>query len=125
MKGVKYSLENINEKTGRPPRCYSDSQWQKDFVEIKLSVQPSSEKKMRAIRESNNITGTYHGKFQYQYYCDLINDILYNIRHGETDYCYYIYQISDLLKYEYDRLQVEWLSDDECFKVSLTNNLEK
>lgn len=62
---------------------------------------------------------TYHGKTQYQYYCDFINDILSNIRKGGIDYCFYIYQVAELLKYEYDKLQVRYLEKEKCFRLSL------
>lgn len=114
----------VNEKTGKPPKEYSDLQWQQDFKRIKDKVQPSHSKKMRVIPEPTNFTGTYHGKTQYQYYCDFINDILSNIRSGGTDYCFYIYQISELLKYEHDRLQAEWLPEERCFKLCLKNKIE-
>lgn len=112
-------MEVINEKTGRPPKDYTNSQWQQDFIHIRAVVQPSLFKKMKVIPETRNSIDTYHGKTQYQYYCDSINDILYNIRKGEPDYCYYIYQIAELLKYEYDRLQAVWLEKEHCFKLSL------
>ena len=118
-KGGKIWLETINERTGKPPKNYSDLQWQQDFSRIREMVQPSSLKKMNVIQEPHNFVGTYHGNTQYQYYCDFINDILSNIRRGEVDYCFYIYQISELLKYEHDRLQAELLPNDGCFKLSL------
>ena len=76
-------------------------------------------KKMRVIPEPRNFVGTYHGKTQYQCYCDFINDVLNSIRRGKPDYCYYIYQIAELLKYEHDRLQAVWLEEERCFKLSL------
>lgn len=118
-KEVIYALEVINEKTGRPPKDYTNSQWQQDLIRIRAVVQPSSFKKMRVIPEPRNFVGTYHGKTQYQCYCDFINDVLNSIRRGKPDYCYYIYQIAELLKYEQDRLQAEWLEEYRCFKISL------
>lgn len=109
----------INEKTGRPPKGYTDYQWQKDLIYIRAVIKPSSFKRMKVIPESHNFIGTYHGKTQYQYYCDFINDILSNIRRGNTDYCYYIYQIAELLKFEHDKLQAEWLEELNCFKLTL------
>lgn len=106
-------------KTGRPPKDYTDSQWQQDLIRIRAVVQPSSFKKMRVIPEPRNFVGTYHGKTQYQCYCDFINDVLNSIRRGKPDYCYYIYQIAELLKYEHDRLQAVWLEEERCFKLSL------
>lgn len=114
-----YALEVINEKTGRPPKDYTDSQWQQDLIRIRAVVQPSSFKKMRVIPKPRNFVGTYHGKTQYQCYCDFINDVLNSIRRGKPDYCYYIYQIAELLKYEHDRLQAVWLEEERCFELSL------
>lgn len=112
-------MEVINEKTGRPPKDYADSQWQQDLIRIRAVVQPSSFKKMRVIPEPRNFVDTYHGKTQYQCYCDFINDVLNSIRRGKSDYCYYIYQIAELLKYEHDRLQAVWLEEERCFELSL------
>lgn len=52
-------------------------------------------------------------------YADFINDILFEIRRGRTEYCYYVYQVMDLLRFEYDTLNVEWLANKRCFRVSL------
>lgn len=112
-------MEEINEKTGRPPKDYTNSQWQQDFIHIRAVVQPLSAKKIKVVPDSRNFRGTYHGKTQYQCYCGFINDVLNNIRRGKPDYCYYIYQIAELLKYEHDRLQAEWLEKYRCFKISL------
>ena len=89
----------VNEKTGKPPKEYSDSQWQHDFQFIKDKIKPSRFKRMKIIPESVSSYYSYHGKTQYQCYCTFINDILDNIRNGGIDYCFFIYQISELLKY--------------------------
>ena len=112
-------MEVINEKTGRPPKDYTDSQWQQDLIRIRAVVQPSSFKRIKTVPDKCESTSTYHGKTQYQYYCDSINDILSNLRAGNLDYCYYIYQIAELLKYEYKNLQAVWLQEDRCFELSL------
>ena len=118
--GGKIRLEYfVNERTGMPPSDYSDWQWQQDFKRIKSIINPSQFKKMNIIPEPVNVNGTYYGKTQYQYYCEFINDILSNIRRGKTDYCFYIYQVSELLKYEHDRLQAQWLPEEKCFKLWL------
>lgn len=111
-------MEIVNEKTGRPPKDYTDSQWQQDLIRIRTAVQPSFQRK-KVITVSQHFQGTYHGKTQYQCHCDFINDILSNIREGRTDYCFYIYQIAELLKYEHDGLQAVWLEEERCFKLSL------
>lgn len=112
-------MEIVNEKTGRPPKGYTNSQWQQDLIRIRKVVQPSPSNKMKIIPEPRNFQGTYHGKTQYQCYCGFINDILSDIRKGKSCYCYYIYQVAELLKYEYDGLQAAWLEEERCFKLSL------
>ena len=110
----------VTEKSGRPPRGYSDSDWQKDFTKLKDKIQKSkTENKMPVIEEPPyNPDKPYYGKTQYQCYCDFINDILDNIRNGGTDYCFYIYQIADLLKYEHE-LKATWSEQDEAFILTL------
>lgn len=107
----------ITAKSDKLLAGYSDSQWKKDFKILKDSIKPSSSDKLNVTPECYSLSGEYHGKTQYQYYRDMINDILNNIRHGETDYCYYIYQVAELLKYEHDRLCADWLPNDRCFKL--------
>lgn len=104
--------------TDRPPKEYTNQQWQSDFEIIKQTVIPAQESKMRVIRDAPSY-GSYHGKTQYQNYCSFINNVLNNIRCKEVDYCFYIYQIMDLLKYEKERLEVKWLQSERCFRVSL------
>lgn len=112
-------MEKISAKTGIPPKGYTDVQWQKDFIKIRETIQPSSLNRMRVVYEPTNFKGTYHGKTQNQYYCETINDILSNIRKGESDYCFYIYQIAELLRYEHDRLKAVWKEEERCFKLSI------
>ena len=112
-------MKIINEKTGKPPKGYTNSQWQKDFANIREVVEPSKFDKMRKIREIPVVNTRYHGRTQYQNYCNFINDILLSIRNGEPDYCYYIYQVAELLKYEHSRLKAEWMEEYRCFKISL------
>lgn len=102
----------------RPPNEYTNQEWQSDFEILKQTVTPAPENKMTVVPDTSSY-GSYHGKTQYQNYCSFINNILKNIRRGEIDYCYYIYQIADLLKYEKERLEVQWLQSERCFRVSL------
>ena len=111
---VKIYISDIYKK---PPKDYTSRQWRSDFEEIKSKVIPTQERFMRVIRDSPSY-GSYHGKTQYQQYCSFINNILKSIRRGEIDYCFYIYQIQDLLKFE-ERLKVEWLQSECCFRLSL------
>lgn len=102
----------------RPPKEYTNKEWLSDFENLKRTVIPAQEDRMREIPDTSSY-GSYYGKTQYQNYCSFINNILRNIRRGEVDYCYYIYQIADLLKYEKERLEVQWLQFERCFRISL------
>lgn len=103
-----------------PPIDYTDDQWQSDFIDLKSKIKQGSLKLMPTVREvSQTVYQEYHGKTQYQRYCDFINSVLKNIRDGHIDYCFYIYQISELLKYEHDNLKVVWLEAERCFRVFL------
>lgn len=51
-------------------------------------------------------------------YANYINDILDNVRAGQSDYCFYVYQVADLLRYEHN-LCVDWSEREECFKVRI------
>ena len=102
----------------RPPNEYTNQEWQSDFEILKQTVTPAPENRMTVVPDTSSY-GSYHGKTQYQNYCSFINNILKNIRRGEIDYCYYIYQIADLLKYEKERLEVQWLQLERCFRISL------
>ena len=102
----------------RPPKEYTNKEWLSDFENLKRTVIPAQEDRMRVIPDTSSY-GSYYGKTQYQNYCSFINNILRNIRRGEIDYCYYIYQIIDLLKFEKERLGVQWLQSERCFRVSL------
>lgn len=102
-----------------PPMDYTNSQWQFDFANLKSQIKQCSSSLMPSIKEaSETIYQEYHGKTQYQRYCDFINSILKNIRCGHIDYCFYIYQVAELLKYEHSNLKVTWLETERCFRVS-------
>lgn len=104
------------------PMDYTDNQWQLDFIDLKSKVEQCEATLMPSVREvSETAYQKYHGKTQYQRYCDFINSVLKNIRKGHIDYCFYIYQIAELLKYEHDNLKVTWLEAERCFRVFLEN----
>lgn len=109
----------VNENTGRPPKNYSNSQWQKDFLFLKEKVNKSifGDTPVKEVTDIYTCFG--RNQINKYYYCSYINDILLNIRSGEIDYCYYIYQISELLKYEHDNLKTKWLDKEKCFLVYL------
>ena len=118
-------MNQIDEKTGRPHRNYTNEEWQKDFIKIKEKVRSSKLNFIPVIKEFDNTNYTYHGKTQYQYYCDFINNTLKEIRNGETSYCFYVYQIAELLKYEHERLCSIWSEEDRCFYISLKDKTEQ
>lgn len=114
-----FTIVSVLEKTGKQPSDYTNEQWQHDFELLKSKIKQSQFSQMTVIPElPYSPDRTYHGKTQYQYYCDFINDILSNIRKGGIDYCFYIYQVAELLKYEYDNLQVRYLEKEKCFRLS-------
>lgn len=105
-----------------PPVDYTDSQWQSDFIDLKSKIERCGLAFMPTIKEVSETTyQEYHGKTQYQRYCDFVNSVLKNIRDGHVDYCFYIYQIAELLKYEHDNLKVTWLEAERCFRVFLAD----
>ena len=115
-------LAMVTQNTKSPPIDYTDNQWQSDFTDLKSQIKQCNSSLMPSIREvSETIYQEYHGKTQYQRYCDFINSVLKNIRGGHIDYCFYIYQIAELLRYEHDNLKVTWLEAERCFRVFLAN----
>lgn len=122
-------LEHIELNAKNPPEEMTDEQWQKYFSAMKSLVMPVSEKKMNSARYSMTVNGRrideqsiYDGETTWYRYCQFINTILSAIRRNEKDYCYHIYQITDLLKFEHDRLRSCWMPEYQCFKVWLSNN---
>lgn len=120
-------LETVNLSAARPPAEMTDDQWQEYFQKMKALVRPINERRMNYHNSSLTINGkrlkqqsTYSGETQWYRYCQYINSVLDAIRHNEHDYCYNIYQITDLLKYEHDRLSTKWLKDDACIEVWLS-----
>lgn len=119
-------LKNINLSAARPPAEMTDDQWQEYFNSMRLLVQPVKDRAMHCKRSSMTVNGrrledqsSYNGDTQWYHYCQFINTVLSAIRHKEHDYCYNIYQITDLLKYEHDRLETRWLQEDRCIEVWL------
>lgn len=116
-------MSSINLKTSRPSKDMTDAQWQEYFEQMRSSIRPTTERKMRRTgfryRQSSalDIPDSYHGETMWQRYCDFINGILSSIRHGESDYCFYTYQIAELLRFENTRLRSEWMPNNGCFRV--------
>ena len=120
-------LTKVRVDAGAPDPNMTNDEWQTYFRALKMLVE---QKRLRRIEDatllysdkkySENLGDAYYGDTIWQCYCQFINGILSFIRAGEEDYCFYIYQISELLKYEHDRLQTEWLPEPKCFRVWLT-----
>lgn len=100
----------VNMNTGKPPKEYSDKQWQNDFERIKQNTSQSLSNYMPVELDDDSEQNTYN---------EFINDVLNNIRAGATDYCFYIYQIAELLRYEHNRLKTKYDKGNECFLVWL------
>lgn len=105
----------------------TNSQWQQYFEMLRNVIEPSSEKKMTGGKASMSMNGRridqyseYHGETLYYYYVQTINNILKAIRNNESDYCYNLDQIKDLLRFEHDRLRSEWMPENGCFRVWLS-----
>lgn len=117
------TLEQLKEQAlitnteGRPTSYMTNEKWQREFELRKSFITPSKERRMKAM--SSEHCTEYHGETLNHYYRQYINDVLKNIRAGNIDYCYFIYQIEDLLRYEYDRLVTYYNADYECWTVCL------
>lgn len=117
---------NIGANNARPSQDMTDESWQMFFDYIKDKVKPTSNKRMysRSLPVvvyglPSQCTYTYHGDTQWEIYCKYINDVLSSIRRGENDYCFYPYQITELLRFEHDKLRTKWLPHSRCFQVWL------
>lgn len=117
-----YTLEELREMklvsntNGRPTSTLTDEKWQKEFRLRKLFITPHN-KSVRKLsgkysKESGmwneETMGTYYGCTSWQSYCSYINDVLDNIRMGQTDYCYFIYQIMELARFHYNTLRTRY-----------------
>lgn len=106
----------ISNSDGRPSSTLTDEKWQKEFNLRKMFITPYVKeiKKLggKFSRETGmwneETMGKYLGQTNWQEYCSYINDVLNNIRSGQTDYCYFIYQIIDLLKFHYNNLRTRY-----------------
>lgn len=121
-------LDNVSSLKKRTPVNMTDEEWQEYFSELRNKTKPCSECRMKTaysiwVNGYQDITYfAYCGDTEWEYYCKFINSVLSAIRSGERDYCYHIYQISDLLRFEHDRLKAVWLPGHQCFEVSLELN---
>ena len=101
------SFTSSDGKLAKPPQGYTNTDWQRDFTELKQQAQDEP-----ALPAPNSLCGLETS------YDAFLDSVLYAIRHGQIDYCYYIYQIVDLLKYE-KNLQSRWLEKEQQFRVWL------
>lgn len=121
-------LDNISSLKKIAPVKMTDDEWQKYFEELRSNIKPYPKRYMETsypilVNGYNGINYfAYCGDTEWQYYCKFINSVLSTIRKGEFDFCYHIYQISDLLRFEHDRLKAVWLPEHQCFEVSLYSN---
>lgn len=119
-------FKNISDSKGKPNPLMTNTQWQEYFNIMKLSIQQSKNKRMKASSSPIVVNHymadnqfTYCGETQWTKYRNYINSVLSAIRKGEYDYCYFVYQIADLLKYEHDNLRTLWMPEYGCFQVWL------
>lgn len=122
----KIDLTQIDLNARKPQVGMSPRQWQTYFRGMRMMVKPAKLNRIHIsacyhrYEPSCDGYSPYYGDTLWQQYCKFINDILKSIRSGDEDYCFYIYQIAELLRYEHERLQAEWLPDMNCFKVWLS-----
>lgn len=119
-------LRTVNLNAKCPPAEMTDKMWQEYFTAMRLLTTQSKNRRMSTAHTRTTVNGydveyqsTYSGETQWHRYCQFINSILSAIRHGQRDYCFNIYQITDLLKFEHDRLRTEWIPKYRCFQVWL------
>lgn len=99
---------------GRPAANLTDKKWQDEFKVMKLYVTPYKNPPGRFGGRNSKESGrtyentTYHGATSYQNYCSFMNDVLRNIKSGDTDFVFYGYQIADLLRFYYNTLRTRY-----------------
>lgn len=122
QKYLSYNIEELRKKklvsntNGRPSPTLTNEKWQREFQIRKLFINPYSKeiKNLKSYYSKESGTWnyetqeTYSGCTNWQSYCSFINDILKNIRSGQVDYCYYIYQIMELSKFHYNKLETKY-----------------
>lgn len=109
-------MKIVSNTDGRPSDTLTDEKWQKEFEVRKLFVHPNDQKHTKMNGPYSREPGVwndksdagYPGPTNWQSYCSYMNDVLRNIRSGQTDYCYFIYQILDLLKFHYNTLHTRY-----------------
>lgn len=121
------SLRLISNTNGRPTESMTDEKWQQEFEIRKLLARKHdpSVKTLKGLYSRKNSTwneetqGTYHGETSWQQYCSFINDVLKNIKQGHFDYLYFIYQIDELLKFDFGNRELKTRYCDGYWEVWL------
>lgn len=99
---------------GRPSANLTDKKWQDEFEVMKLYIAPYKNPPSRFGSKGSKESGRgyetikYDGITNWQSYCTYMNDVLRNIKIGNTDFVYYGYQIADLLRFYYDNLRTRY-----------------
>ena len=109
-------IKVISNTDGRPPKGLTNNKWQLEFNIRKLFIHPYGNETTKLGGKYSREAGTWNGRpdksyigcTNWQSYCSFINDILKNIRSGQTDYCYYIYQIMHLAKFHKETLKTRY-----------------
>ena len=114
---------------GEPKGSLTEEQWDAIFGRLYESTRQSRQKYMLGRSEETKFFGAHYIDSStddgiWERYCQFINDVLRNIRKGETDYCYFVYQIADLLQFEHERLIAKWMPRLKCFCVHLASEVE-
>ena len=85
------------------------------LAEIKSNLPKTQRTKMNYAFSRSKYTYDDNVTTLYKYYVAFINDILRNIRRGETDYVFNLEQVKDILRYERD-IDVTY-QDDFCYEI--------
>ena len=111
--------------SGRFSSTMTNKQWQNKFLLMKALVTPSQDYKLRyrdtfeKKYEHSDDDIEYYGSTTWHYYVLFINSVLTSLRKGEVEYAYYCYQVRDILRFEHDRLQTEYLPSQQMVKMWL------
>lgn len=108
----------VSLNAGSPSSLMSNEEWQEYFAEMKTLIHPLCQKRMSCTPHGVPASEKDRETARYASY---INGILSTIRSGHEDYCYLIYQIADLLKFEFSDLRTEYIQEDGYFRVWLSS----
>ena len=101
----------------------TDQQWQEQFRLMKQSVLPSIYGRLTVYSEPSSrepeLSGSYDGSTNWQYYVLYINDTLSELRKGRTCYAWFPYKIQDLLRFEHRRLRTRYITIERMWALWL------